>query len=202
VYFKSYPKILPSDYIELPDFVEISREILPSFKVRKTGDNYVADFTNIRDLLKSNEEPLIFLDGVPIDDVNQIIKLGSKDIRSIESVAQIRYYGGLSFNGILAVVSNKNKIAEIQFKTPATKYKSTLSQPFTKPEKFNPENLTDHIPDLRQILLWEPELKPDTLIDGTIEFYASDLKGQYRINIQGILLNGEPVHGNAIITVK
>jgi len=202
VYFKSYPKILPSDYIELPDFVEISREILPSFKVRKSDDNYVADFTNIRDQLKSNEGPLIFLDGVPIDNVNQIINLASKDIRSIESVAQIRYYGGLSFNGILAVVSNKNKIAEIQFLTPALRYKSVLSQPFTKAKKINPENMTDHLPDFRQLLYWEPELKPDTLVDGIIECYASDLKGQYRVNIQGILLNGEPVHGNAIITIK
>jgi len=108
----------------------------------------------------------------------------------------------LSFNGILAVVSNKNKIAEIQFLTPALRYKSVLSQPFTKPKKINPENMTDHLPDFRQLLYWEPELKPDTLIDGIIECYASDLKGQYRINIQGILLNGEPVHGNAIITIK
>lgn len=201
-YFKSYTKTYPADYIELPDFVEISREILPSFKVRKSNDKYVSEFSNIRDQLYKKEEPLIFLDGVPIDDVNQIIKLGSKDIRCIESVAKIRYYGGLSFNGILAVVSYKNEIADIQFKTPATKYKSTLSQPFTKPEKFNPENLTDHLPDLRQVLYWVPDVKPDSLIDGTIDCYASDLKGQYRINIQGILLNGEPVNGSAIITVE
>ena len=62
--------------------------------------------------------------------------------------------------------------------------------------------MTDHLPDFRQLLYWEPELKPDTLVDGIIECYASDLKGQYRVNIQGILLNGEPVHGNAIITIK
>lgn len=202
VYFKSYYTVFPADFLELPDFVEISREILPALKVRKSNDNYILSFIDAENKGFPNIEPLIFLDGVPINDVNQIINLGTNQIMRIDLLPVIRYYGEMPITGILAIFSKNLEINNIQFKTPTIRCQSLSSQSYTKPEYYKPTNLNKHIPDVRQVLLWEPNITMHYNEIHQIEFYTSDLQGTYRINIQGITSNGLPVNGATIITVK
>lgn len=201
VFYDHYTNVYPSDYFELNDFVEISREIIPALKIRKYRDKYVSSYTGLQDQSQKDKEPVIFLDGVPIDDVNQIINLGSNQIISIESIPVNRFFGNLSFSGILAISSKDNEISKIKFKTPTIKYQSISSQPSTRPEPFIPgEN--KRIPDLRQLLLWEPDLTMKIEDRKEVDFYASDLQGQYRIDVQGITVDGRAVTGSSFITIK
>ncbi len=202
VYHKIYSRIYPAEYMKLPDFVEVAREIVPALRVTKKHDNFIASYPSLQYQTNSDTEPTIFLDGVLLDDVNQIITLGSKDIKYIETIPLIRYYGEMSFQGILSVFSNNHAINNIQFKNPTIRYHPILSQSYTIPETFNPANIADHHPDLRQVLLWNPAFIPDKNNNKKIECYASDLKGKYRINIQGITAGGNPVNGSEIITIK
>ncbi len=201
VYFKTYPTIYPSDYIELNDFFELSREIIPGLRIRKNNGSYSAGFPSLQYQIVSDEEPLILLDGVPIDNVNQIIDLGSNDIRYIETVPNVRYFNGLYFNGILNVTSKKDAIKNISFSQPFRQTQTDESISFTKPKHFNPADLPSHYPDLRYVLFWEPDFKPHgSKMDFTV--WSSDIQGDYVINVQGITRSGLPVAGSATITVK
>jgi hypothetical protein len=201
VYYSPYSRVFPADYLPLPDFIETSRELLPALKVRKLNDMYVSSFIDTKNKDIPSIEPIIFLDGVPIDDVNQIISLGTNEIKRIDLLPVIRYYGEMPLTGILAVFSKSLEINNIRFKTPTIRYQAISNQSFSKPEHYVPD-YNNHIPDLRQVLLWDPEIIMHNKITVQIECVTSDLHGKYRISVQGLTSGGLPVNGSAIITVK
>jgi hypothetical protein len=47
-----------------------------------------------------------------------------------------------------------------------------------------------HLPDFRTLLYWNPSVKSGSSGKTTIEFYTSDLEGDFIINVQGITGNG------------
>jgi hypothetical protein len=75
------------------------------------------------------------------------------------------------------------------------------SQAYTRPEHFKPMIDNKHFPDLRQLLLWEPEIILKAKDKQQIACYASDLLGEYLISIQGITSTGIPISGYATISI-
>lgn len=192
--------VYPSDYFVLPDFVEISREIIPLVKTRKKELGYETKIFNssLNDFFVEN--PLILLDGVPINSINQIINLGTEKINRIEVVPFLRFYGDESFPGILAIFSKNLEINNIAWQTPTMNvtYIQLQSQSaFIRPDYQKSDNL----PDFRQLLYWNPNiiLKPNRNV--TIEFFASDNKGEFEIYVEGIASDGRLIKSKATINI-
>jgi hypothetical protein len=62
--------------------------------------------------------------------------------------------------------------------------------------------LESRIPDYRNTLYWNPSVKPDKDGKAIIEFWSSDNKSDYIINIQGITEEGRTFSLQKIIKVK
>lgn len=192
--------IYPADFVSLPDFVEISREILPLLKTRKHKGIYEARMINLNSSQFFDSDPLVFLDGVPIDNINSIINLGTDKIRKIETIGTERYLGGLYFPGILSVFTRTMEINSFIWKSPVlyTKYVISFSSTMGMNSSL-PKNQRD--PDFRQLLYWEPYLIMKGKESKFIEFPASDNKGNYIITVEGFTSNGNFIHTSSVFNV-
>lgn len=194
VYYNPYHRVIPAEYTALPDFAEIARNLVPALRVRKAKNLFEANFLNPVTQNYFEQEPAIFLDGVPVDDVNEIIRLGSADIRRIETFPVSRSCGNLRFPGILAVYSSHAAIDDVVFKTPALRFGSLQSEAYTLPKPVVAKVKKEHEPDLRQVLLWKPWVELKSGETAQLSCHASDLGGEYRITATAITSDGRIFH--------
>jgi hypothetical protein len=191
VYGKAQYSVYPSDFYELPDFIEISRELLSTLKIRKHKDIFEANMINAASQQYMPNPPLIFLDGVPIDHISQIIPLGSTKIIRIDACAQERHFGDLVFDGILSVHTGKKELANIHWKNPVTTYWELNNHPVSGFIADNMNATDSYFPNYKQLLYWEPNQTVNA--NQQIVFYASDNTGFFEINVQGITSEGLPI---------
>ena len=97
-----------------------------------------------------------------------------------------RYYGNLKFPGVVAIYTAKADYSNIketdQFIRPtldAVQPKITLSEWDKK---------DTNIPDLRQVLYWEPSIKPQNVF--RVNFKTSSVLGKFKVSIWCRLKNG------------
>jgi hypothetical protein len=132
------------------------------------------------------ETPLLLINGIPIQNANVIKDMGTSDIKRVDILQSERFYGNQRFPGVVAIYSMKNDYSRIpetdQFirvKFDAAQVKSALQQPAISDPS---------IPDLRQVLYWNPETPVSESI--SVNFKTSDVLGKYSIRIHGKLADG------------
>jgi hypothetical protein len=186
--------IYPEEFIDLPDFASIARNIIPWVQFRKKGSKYELRLFTGETHYNTPPDKLIMLNGIPFDNLDHLATLGSKDIDRIEIINTPYYYGDLSYRGIVSIFTKDNKLPGSWLENNALVYKNK-TVPFnssTNPTETNDMN-DFRIPDLRQNLYWNPNLKLKAGGKKQILFRTSDLKSDYTIKIQGITNRGIPI---------
>lgn len=191
--------IHPEVFIELPDFTEISRELLPGVKFR--AYNRIPTMQILNPLTQNyfSEQPLVLLNGVPVMDLNVIKNLGTKDIDRIELCRNERFYGNLGFQGVVSIYTQKKDLNLLQEADDLVKINLDALQPssvLNVPKASLPTNE----PDLRKVLLWEPRMKKAEIIH--LEFITSDVKGNFLLTIRGKTKEGSIIHKDQIFEVQ
>jgi hypothetical protein len=103
-------------------------------------------------------------------------------------------YGETEFQGIISVTSRNGIYKSVVsnsnyalFKPHSMTYPSTLFSPV-----YDENNSYDNIPDLRQTLIWKPEIFINHESETeTISFYTGDLTGDFKIRIEGVTDEGD-----------
>ncbi len=151
--------------------------------------------------------PLVTLDGVPmLGSAGEALSIiDPSTVGSIEvTKSQSTIRGSLAPFGVIAVFSKRGaKIDRSDF-TSANFIKVqgyAVASEFRHPDyKTNPNSSE---PDYRSTLYWNPQVTISAS-SGTaaVSFYASDLTGTYRVVVEGVNDQGEPVRSVSFITIK
>jgi hypothetical protein len=149
--------------------------------------------------------PMVTINDVPMaGDAGTV--LGSIDFNTIESIEFTKrlnvLYGSQGANGVISVytktgTSVDNTDPNFQtIKLPG--YSKTRK--FQAPDYARPKEDTQA--DYRSTLYWNPDVTVDPTTGlGVGTFYASDLAGQYRIVVEGVAGNGQPLRAELLITI-
>ncbi|MEQ9438180.1 MAG: hypothetical protein RIG62_04000 [Cyclobacteriaceae bacterium] len=192
-------RVNPEDYIALPSFEEICRELLPG--IRLTEKRGVYDFDvfdpGTRDFLPN--EPTLFIDGVPVRDVSFIVNFPPNQIERIETVNRRTYYGSVRLDGVIAVYTKEGNAYEQALST--TMQEADL-QFYAPSQAFAaPDSLPAHLPDFRTLLHWQPKVTVSPSAPTTLSCTTADELGEFEIVAQGWTKKGEPVYGRTTFEV-
>lgn len=198
-------RVLMDDYINLPDFYEIAREILPFVRFRVDEGNYqLYVIDGEMKLLRAN--PMVWMDGVAITNLERIADLGTTELKAVEVKSTQRFYGDLFLeNGAVLIWSDKNRFWEENSMPGVQKINIKNFQSkvyFQFPEYKNKENATKPEPDFRQTLYWNPDIKFSGQEQKSISFYTGDGKGQFLITLIGVTSSGKIVKVNKKFVVE
>jgi hypothetical protein len=148
--------------------------------------------------------PMVLVDGVFIQDHQSILDYDATKVKTIKVHREEYYYGKIVYQGILRIETFDSNYAD----DISGSYLQRFEMFNAKPAKgyFNQSyestlNKSSRIPDFREQLLWHPNLEFNKRTMN-LEFYTSDVTGDFEIILEGYTNLGELVYIQENITVN
>lgn len=182
------------DYTRFPSLRETITEVVMEMYTKKSDGKSSIHLRNPLIETENFGKPLILVDGLLIQDTNELYDYNPENIYAIDVLNQPYVYGPKTFSGIANIITKNTDyetkasgdfIKKIEIARPAS-HKS-----YFKPA-YEPGNTLKRIPDYRHQLLWLPEIAVDGN-ENILTFYTSDIPGKYEIVIEGFTNDGQPV---------
>lgn len=198
-YGEATKRVVPNEFFDLPDFREISRELLVGVQYRTRNDNATIRLVNRDQSRFFDEEPFRLLNGIPIFKNSLYRDLKSTDIAYIDIVEEERIFGDLRFQGVFAISLYDKSNAWIAQQPNIIQVEIPCLQQYRFPAYANHSEKTEIEPDFRQNFLWK-EL-PET---GSVDFQLqlSDVKGVVEIVVEGHTKTNEYFKTSKLIQVQ
>ncbi|MEO5600284.1 MAG: hypothetical protein ABIR06_05090 [Cyclobacteriaceae bacterium] len=176
------------DYTRFQVMEEVMREYVPGVFVRKRKDGFhfiLADAVNGGVL---SGDPMILLDGVPVFDVDDIMRVDPLQVKKLEVVTRQYYLGPAAFSGIVSYTTYQGNLGGLKLDPGSVSLNYDglqLKREFYSPHYENESQRNNKMPDQRYLLYWNPEIIIDQYGQGKVEFYTSDVEGTYRVVVEG-----------------
>ncbi|MDN3723666.1 hypothetical protein QRD02_04680 [Aequorivita sp. SDUM287046] len=193
------------DYTRFPSVRETFVEVITLAAIRGSGENArfsVNNTYNPNGIAKFNDiPPLVLMDGLQIQNNEELIDYNPREIKSIRVINQPYRYGPKIYSGIISVLTKSGT-----FFTAQPNYSTEINLSAT--ERIKKLYFTDYgnnaslarIPDYRVQLLWQPKLFLKN--SQSIGFYTSDVAGTYQIALEGYNNEGLYISSTAYFTVQ
>jgi hypothetical protein len=181
---------------------EILREYVANVGVQKRGNKLYPVVFDLKTMKRFPQPPLILVNGVPVFDGDRFMKMNTDEFHSIAVVAGRFFMGNQTFYGIIDVRLNT---ALKEFPPGARIFEYDCLQPgseFVSPVYDDESKRLSRKPDFRNVLYWNPHIETDNDGNASIEFYTSDLEGEFAVVVKAIAKDGQLSSGKSLITVK
>lgn len=150
--------------------------------------------------------PLILLNNMEVQDLSTIL---AADVSFVDVLTPTRaaIYGSRAMGGVISIHTKrgneyqnsekKERRGIINFIHPGYYKARKFYEPVYKVKKPEHKNF-----DYRSTLYWNPTLNFDEKGKARISFYAADISTTYRIELQGISLDGFPIKNEIYVDVE
>lgn len=180
-------------YTRFPVMEEVMREYVPGVMVRMRRDGFhfiVLDRVN-KGVLPDN--PLVLLDGVPVFDIDKIMAFDPLRVKKLEVVTRNYYVGPATLPGIVSYSTYGGDLAgfEIDPRSVSVNYEGLqLQREFYSPQYEVQKARANRLPDQRHLIYWNPQIKIANEGKGVVEFFTSDVTGDYIVVVNGLAKDG------------
>jgi hypothetical protein len=193
---------LLDDFTRFPVLEEVMREYVPGVLVRKRRDGFhfiLLDKEAGHGVL--GDDPLVMLDGIPIKDVDRIMAFNPLKIKKLDVVLKTYYIGPMVFPGIVSYYTYDGDLGGFQLDPGAVSvdYEGLqLQREFYVPQYENLKQRNARMADQRNLLYWAPDVTGKAGQQQQLNFFTSDLSGNFVVVVEG--LSPEGIGGRGICT--
>lgn len=193
-YYPTAKEYVLNDFTRFPSLKETITEIATEIMYRQSANEYSLHVTDYTAHSQSPEPPLVLVDGLMLQNVNELFNYNMKNIYSISTITGSYYVGPKIFNGIISLTTldgnfvsqqKENYVLKASILRPSLK-KSYYAADYSDMKKY------ERIPDFRNQLLWNSDVAVNNT-DTSITFFTSDVPGTYEISMEGFTEKGVPV---------
>jgi hypothetical protein len=181
------------NYTRFPTLEDVMREYVPGVLVRKRKDGFHLLVTDRLRHLILQENPLTLLDGLPIFDLNQLMAFDPLKIKTLDVVNSHYLSGQQMYEGVVSFQTYKGDLAGYPLDPHALLEEYELLQvprEFYAPHYDTEAQQRSRLPDLRNLLYWNPTLSLSANQPQGIKFFTSDQAGRYLVVAQGLTPDG------------
>jgi hypothetical protein len=192
------------DYTRFGTLEEVLREYIPEVELKKVQGDFRFRVLNQPFRRSFDGNPLVLLDGVAVKDIDRLMQIDPLKISKLELVTRRYFLGDMAFEGIMSFSTYEGDLGGFQLGQEAIVFDYPglqLLQQFSAPNYDKTELRSSRLPDLRSLLLWEPEAAADVTGVVPIDFYTGDLSGEFIVDIKGFNKAGEAIRLKKMIRV-
>jgi hypothetical protein len=191
------------DYVRFTTMEEVFREFVRQVEVRKNKTDYRLRVLNAPMRNFFDDDPLVLLDGIPIRDMNLVLRMDPRKLLSIAIVTRRFYLGGQGFPGIITLRTYRGDMGGIDLPRDIlfTEFSGLLpSYAFRAPD--HSQQPGSRVPDLRRTLWWSPMENTGAGGQSILRFHTGDIPGRYQVTVFACTADGNLLQQTTYIDLQ
>lgn len=183
---------LLDNFVRFTSIEEVLREYVREINItRKRGHQHIVMLNEPFHSVFTDDKTLVLLDGIPVPN-DRIFAYDPLKVRKLEVIPREYILGPSHFSGIASFTTFRGDFEGLELDSTSLQLEYEGMQyhrEFYSPAYTTIRQTDGRLPDFRNVLIWSPDIVAGTK-PTPVEFYTSDLAGEYLIVIQGLSTDG------------